>query len=74
MADIKQAALWMREGKMVARKFKAVEGFGRPDVIFADENGIIRARCYGLPDSGIYATIDALLAEDWYISREITNG
>jgi hypothetical protein len=73
MADIKQAAKWMQEGKLVRRSVYRPEwrhGFDEPHVspffaqyLHSDDKG----RIFSENDNPICLLIDALLAEDWEV-------
>jgi hypothetical protein len=63
MADVKQAAKWMQEGKKVHREFWAKSAFIRatPSGFFRDDRG----------EEASWLMVEDLLAEDWAVFEYI---
>lgn len=68
MSDIKQAFIWLKEGKAVRRLTKPPlpSGFTHAASVKCDDRGIIRCTCHG--NYAIFF-VDDPMAEDWEIAE-----
>lgn len=68
MADIKQAFLWLSEGKAVRRTGhpQLPAGYQVADSVVADSKGAVRCTCHG--KIAIFFALDPL-GEDWEIAE-----
>lgn len=69
MADIKQAFIWLKEGKAVRRITKPPlpDGYVHATSIFVGKDGCIRCSCHG---KHAVFFMDDPMAEDWEIAPE----
>ena len=69
MADIKQAFIWLKEGKAVHRRAKPPlpGGYKHAASVVVGKDGIIRCTCHGSP---AVFFMDDPMAEDWEIASE----
>lgn len=74
MADIKQAAKWMQEGRLVRRPHYGTRGLSgesfpvaiRAEQGHTDEGLVAVCACHGRPK---HFAIESLLADDWEIAE-----